>query len=51
MSGYSSTTFMSASADTACGLFGRTRASASSESYSSLLDFYISPLTDYSSEL
>lgn len=51
MSGYSSTTFMSASADTACGLFGRTKASASNESYSSMLDFYISPLTDYSSEL
>ena len=51
MSGYGSTTFMSASKNTACGLFGQNKKTTISESYSNLLDFFISPLTDYSSDI
>ncbi len=52
MSGYGSTTFLSASSETACGLFGMSKADAYADinntgAYADRPDFFISPITDF----
>ena len=55
MSGYSSTTFLSASKDTACGLFAKSKAAAYADvnnaaAYADRVDFFMSLITDFTTE-